>query len=254
MSTEDPSVHAAAAAAEDALRSTNAQAADLQDLHDEASVDAMLHLAPTLLHSPSGSVAGPISAISYPQASDQFRSRYKAFLASPEHASSPSKKTKRHDTRSKYIARTSRRSLLSPLGRLPVEVLTAVFSHLGPAALVVLAETCSYLRRLLLDNSAKRIWRYARESVLPARAPDPPEGWTEHQFAHVVFGKGVCEMCKTLTNRIPFSFELRVRLCHSVSYSLSCVDRLLTTFAAPARMRFSICVSSGLSADTMHIL
>lgn len=193
-----------------------------QDAEDAARVDAMLTLAPPLqpLQSISIDLGRPPTAVQTPH---QLRKDLKAFMAAASArstqaaASRPLTKARQSNIRQATLLGDTRPRLPSPLGRLPVEILLEVFAHTAIATLVSLADTCSYFRGLLMNHNSKRIWYRARQRAKPAPVPGPPPGWTEHGFARRVFGWAPCEVCGVRTDRVPLSFELRAKICYSVS-------------------------------------
>ncbi|KZV92679.1 hypothetical protein EXIGLDRAFT_768790 [Exidia glandulosa HHB12029] len=190
-----------------------------QDAEDAARVDAMLTLAPPLqpLQSISIDLRRPPTALQTPH---QLRNDLKAFMAAAPPARSTrrsSAKVKQLNTRPATQLGHTRPRLPSPLGRLPVEILLEVFAHASIASLVSLADTCSFFRDLLMNGRSKRIWHRARQRAKPTPVPEPPPGWTEHDFARRVFGWAPCEVCGVQTDRVPVSFEPHAKICYSSS-------------------------------------
>ena len=107
------------------------------------------------------------------------------------------------------------------LTSLPIEILAEILlcTHSPPTVLAV-SRTCSFLYGTLAQNTAASfIWRGVRTTCKPISLPDPDNLWmrSEADYAALVFGGGICEVCQKATRAMYVSFAVRVRLCDSVS-------------------------------------
>ncbi|GAA5836571.1 hypothetical protein JCM9279_000428 [Rhodotorula babjevae] len=98
---------------------------------------------------------------------------------------------------------------LEILKKLPVEMITEIFSHLDPDDLLTLSMVNKQYRSLLLAKSSARLWKSARARF---DLPDSTTGgFTEWQYAQLAFGKK-CQECGTTKAARP-DFGIRKRLC-----------------------------------------
>ncbi|KAJ7430625.1 hypothetical protein FB451DRAFT_471253 [Mycena latifolia] len=94
---------------------------------------------------------------------------------------------------------------------LPQDVVAEMLSsHCGPATLRQLRLVSRPLRDFLDENPF--IWRAARRRVL-FDVPLPLTGPSEVALADLMFGNIKCFSCGELTNVMPHSFALKIKLC-----------------------------------------
>ncbi|CUA70351.1 hypothetical protein RSOLAG22IIIB_00710 [Rhizoctonia solani] len=94
---------------------------------------------------------------------------------------------------------------------IPIDVFKEIASLLSPRDILTLARVNKLLRRLLMQRSAKHIWRAAESSV--DKLPPCPRHLTNPQYAALVFSKE-CSSCGiTVMRRL--DHVLGVRLCNA---------------------------------------
>ncbi|EUC67462.1 F-box protein [Rhizoctonia solani AG-3 Rhs1AP] len=93
----------------------------------------------------------------------------------------------------------------------PVDVFKEIASFLGPKDILSLARVNKLLRNLLMQRSAKHIWR-AAESTMDG-LPPCPRHLTNPQYAALVFSKE-CSSCGITVMR-QLDLMLGVRLCNA---------------------------------------
>ena len=107
------------------------------------------------------------------------------------------------------------------LTSLPIEILAEILlCTYSPPTVLAVSRTCSFLYRTLAQNDAASfIWRGVRTTCKPIPLPDSGDLWmrSEADYAALVFGGGICEVCQKATRAMYVSFAVRVRLCNSVS-------------------------------------
>ena len=108
------------------------------------------------------------------------------------------------------------------LTSLPIEILAEILLYTcSPPTVLAVSRTCSFLyHSLALNPNAAFIWRGVRKTCKPFPLPDPKDsGWetSEANYAALVFGGGICEVCQKTTGAMYVSFAARIRLCGSVS-------------------------------------
>ncbi|KAF8878930.1 hypothetical protein BD779DRAFT_1171151 [Infundibulicybe gibba] len=118
------------------------------------------------------------------------------------------KRRKRSRATAKALGkRTSKR--LDLLFSMPLDIIFEVASHLAPRDLIALSKTSRVLCRTLCSPNASSLWKAARNA---AGAPDCSPGFSEPQWASLMFGKPVCQQCNT-TNIYNIEFGVRRRVC-----------------------------------------
>ncbi|KAF8438057.1 hypothetical protein L210DRAFT_3761635 [Boletus edulis BED1] len=123
---------------------------------------------------------------------------------------------------------TARVSLTS----LPIEILAEILLYTcSPPTVLAVSRTCSFLyRSLALNPNASFIWRGVRKTCSPVPLPEPGDGWkmSEADYAALVFGGGVCEVCHKATRAMYASFSARIRLCGNWHCRAKLLDESLT--------------------------
>ncbi|KAK0233702.1 hypothetical protein IW262DRAFT_102333 [Armillaria fumosa] len=104
--------------------------------------------------------------------------------------------------------RRNLRGFLQMIKNVPLDVVYEVFGHLDPLDLLQLSRTSKQLRRLLLQDSARSVWKTARSNV--EGLPDIPADLNEAQYAQLLFGT-YCQSCLKPSRRA--QWETRTRLC-----------------------------------------
>ncbi|KAK0500578.1 hypothetical protein EDD18DRAFT_1347989 [Armillaria luteobubalina] len=104
--------------------------------------------------------------------------------------------------------RRNLRGFLQMIKDVPLDVVYEVFGHLDPLDLLQLSRTSKQLRRLLLQDSARSVWKTARSNV--EALPDIPADLNEAQYAQLLFGT-YCQSCLKPSRRA--QWETRTRLC-----------------------------------------
>ncbi|GAA5892407.1 hypothetical protein JCM8208_005814 [Rhodotorula glutinis] len=97
---------------------------------------------------------------------------------------------------------------LEVLKQLPVEMITEIFSHVDTDGLLALSMVNKLYRSLLLAKSSARLWKTARARL---DLPDSTAGFTEWQYAQLMFGKK-CQECG-VGKVARADFGVRKRLC-----------------------------------------
>ncbi|KAK0481649.1 hypothetical protein IW261DRAFT_1562943 [Armillaria novae-zelandiae] len=104
--------------------------------------------------------------------------------------------------------RRNLRGFLQMIKNVPLDVVYEVFGHLDPLDLLQLSRTSKQLRHLLLQDSARSVWKTARSNV--EGLPDIPADLNEAQYAQLLFGT-YCQSCLKPSRRA--QWETRTRLC-----------------------------------------
>ncbi|KAG7452375.1 uncharacterized protein BT62DRAFT_990614 [Guyanagaster necrorhizus] len=104
--------------------------------------------------------------------------------------------------------RRNLRGFLRMMKDVPLDVVYEVFGHLDPLDLLQLSRTSKQLRHLLLQDSARSVWKTARSNV--DGLPDIPPDLNEAQYAQLLFGT-YCQSCLKPARRA--QWETRTRLC-----------------------------------------
>ncbi|KAF9019439.1 hypothetical protein BDZ89DRAFT_1116745 [Hymenopellis radicata] len=118
---------------------------------------------------------------------------------------------KRVKTKHQSKSKQTQESRMGPLGKLPVELILEILSHLTPKSLFAIMFLCRTFCDILSDPSG-RLWKAARSNErIPM--PAPPPDLTELQWAKFLWNR-YCEVCgpgasKKLTNL----YSLRKRIC-----------------------------------------
>ncbi|KAF5340338.1 hypothetical protein D9611_007911 [Ephemerocybe angulata] len=92
--------------------------------------------------------------------------------------------------------------------KMPVDILFEVFGHLSPKDLLNLSRTNKMFEELISGTRATSIWMEARK---PYRVPEPPQFYSEWQWARLLF-ETRCEHCNT-KNVDHVDWFIRKRLC-----------------------------------------
>ena len=141
-----------------------------------------------------------------------------------------------------------------PLTTLPLELLGEILVRTRSTRDIITVALCSkHLRKTLTGSPAAFIWKRTRQVAVPDPLPDPPvsQRLSEHAYAVMVYGGGLCEVshqlgpldqaydrhsaidmkfcalfagydwwhqfCKVYTKEMYTSFALKLRICRSVS-------------------------------------
>ncbi|CAE6485419.1 unnamed protein product [Rhizoctonia solani] len=127
----------------------------------------------------------------------------------PEELSEPPRKRARKSTGRTHSKRM--RGFLAGIVNVPMDIFAQIMSFLQPIDIHSLARTNKRFRRLLMNRSARNIWRVAERNV--SNLPSCPNHLTEPQYAALLFGKW-CSMCGGTANVSRRMDEfLLVRLC-----------------------------------------
>ncbi|CAE6438796.1 unnamed protein product [Rhizoctonia solani] len=103
------------------------------------------------------------------------------------------------------------RGFLAGIVNVPMDIFAQIMSFLQPVDIHSLSRTNKKFRRLLMNRSARNIWRVAERNV--PNLPPCPNHLTEPQYAALMFGKW-CSMCGGTANVSRRMDELLlVRLC-----------------------------------------
>ncbi|CAE6429500.1 hypothetical protein ACGC1H_000908 [Rhizoctonia solani] len=103
------------------------------------------------------------------------------------------------------------RGFLAGIVNVPMDIFAQIMSFLYPIDIHSLARTNKKFRSLLMNRSARNIWRMAERNV--PNLPPCPNHLTEPQYAALIFGKW-CSMCGGTANVSRRMDEfLLVRLC-----------------------------------------
>ncbi|KAF8257604.1 hypothetical protein EI94DRAFT_1708816 [Lactarius quietus] len=133
----------------------------------------------------------------------------------------------------------------SRLDIVPVEILAEILRHVtSPRDVLSVARCNKRLRATLLNPSNVMIWRHARIHCVVPGLPLPPPGWSEPTYAAFIFDSGICHICGVSTNRMFFSFVIRVRLCGRLPNELSIVG--LRTDLEKATTEYEDMVARGI--------
>lgn len=128
-----------------------------------------------------------------------------------EEFSEPPRKRARKSTGRTHNKRM--RGFLAGIVHVPMDIFAQIMSFLQPIDIHSLARTNKKFRRLLMNRSARHIWRVAERNV--PNLPPCPNHITEPQYAALLFGKW-CSMCGGTANVSRRMDEfLLVRLCSS---------------------------------------
>ncbi|KAH6919091.1 hypothetical protein BKA70DRAFT_1249245 [Coprinopsis sp. MPI-PUGE-AT-0042] len=93
----------------------------------------------------------------------------------------------------KPLARPSRLQL-SPFANVPLEIIYEFCGHLQPLDLLHLARTCSALRQVILNKTARRLWIRSFDDLKQKGFPDCPSDLSEPQYANLVLSV-YCHNC-----------------------------------------------------------
>ncbi|KAF7316507.1 hypothetical protein MIND_00169900 [Mycena indigotica] len=101
-----------------------------------------------------------------------------------------------------------RRQKNCPLVELPLDVLFEIFGRCPPEDLISFSRTSHTLRAHLLSEASGGIWRAAREH---ADGPPVCPGMSEQQWAHLLYGKPVCQSCGARNiQRVDWGLQRRI--------------------------------------------
>ncbi|KAF8878919.1 hypothetical protein BD779DRAFT_1789089 [Infundibulicybe gibba] len=92
---------------------------------------------------------------------------------------------------------------------MPLDIVFEVASHLAPQDLLTLSRTNKTLHGTLHSPNASSVWKAVRSAV---GAPDCSPGFTEPQWASLLFGRPICEQCGS-KNVHNVEFGIRRRVC-----------------------------------------
>ncbi|KEP55695.1 hypothetical protein V565_001510 [Rhizoctonia solani 123E] len=109
--------------------------------------------------------------------------------------SEPPRKRTRKDAGRAHSKRM--RGFLAEIVNVPMDIFAQIMSFLQPIDIHSLARTNKKFRRLLMNRSARNIWRMAERNV--PNLPSCPNHLTEPQYASLIFGKW-CSMCGGTAN------------------------------------------------------
>ncbi|KAG2338543.1 hypothetical protein BDR05DRAFT_1004117 [Suillus weaverae] len=102
-----------------------------------------------------------------------------------------------------------KKTTLSLIVTMPIDILLEIFGLLEPADLLYLSRTSKAFRAVLLSNNAVSVWKSAR--VNRGGVPDCMPGMSEVKWADLLFGGSRCRVCGTKgITRIDFGIMRRV--------------------------------------------
>ncbi|KAF8873925.1 hypothetical protein BD779DRAFT_1568255 [Infundibulicybe gibba] len=100
------------------------------------------------------------------------------------------------------------RNAWANLLEMPLDIIFEILGHLPPQGLVALSRTNKMLRRTI-DSRGMMAWKSARLAV---GAPECAPGFSERQWAILLFGGTTCGICAT-GDAPKFEFSIRRRIC-----------------------------------------
>ncbi|KAJ7660563.1 hypothetical protein B0H17DRAFT_1337325 [Mycena rosella] len=109
----------------------------------------------------------------------------------------------------------------SHLHKLNEDCLGEAFSRLHPRDLLSLSRASRLLRRMLMNNVSRHVWRASLNTV--EGVPECPKDFAEPRFSALAFESG-CEQCSKKCKACRIDWDLRVRLCPR------CAAKLVTKF------------------------
>ncbi|KAG0658603.1 hypothetical protein C6P46_005723, partial [Rhodotorula mucilaginosa] len=130
---------------------------------------------------------------------------------SPKKKKKPRKKRakKSNDDKKKKKKKRGKQGKLETIQMLPLEMLSEIFSHVGPNTLLSLRLVNKQFHAFLSAKSSDSIWKAARRR---AKLPDI-EDMTEIQYAELMFGK-TCQGCYgDKVGKVYHDFFLRKNFC-----------------------------------------
>lgn len=102
-------------------------------------------------------------------------------------------------------------SLVSPLERIPLDMLGEIISYLEPLDVLQLSRTDNCLRDLLMNRAMASYWKRARENV--DALPPCPADMSEPAYANLMFTDH-CHKCLAEGEDVLTHVEARVQLCY----------------------------------------
>ncbi|KAF8996655.1 hypothetical protein BDQ17DRAFT_1429610 [Cyathus striatus] len=137
-----------------------------------------------------------------------------------------------------------KRGVLKQLPEMPLDVLFEIFGQLHPLDLVHLTRTTKTLRSILLEESARGVWRQARVNVVDL--PECPKDLSELDYTSLIF-ESHCQNC--LSRKSQICWDFRLRLCGK------CIEsdtRYTTETSWISSCIVSVCPSALYGADSRH--
>ncbi|KAJ6497440.1 hypothetical protein C8R45DRAFT_982902 [Mycena sanguinolenta] len=130
---------------------------------------------------------------------------------------------------------------LSPLTKLPAEMLGEIAAQTALADLIHLSRTCKSLHHFLFSRHSRYIWKAKLASI--EHLPPCPDDLSEYAYADLV-SLSTCQGCD-VGGRTVVDWDLRVRLCRQ------CLSAIITPFDE-ARLRFAKSPSVKIR-DLVHV-
>ncbi|GJJ06084.1 hypothetical protein Clacol_000273 [Clathrus columnatus] len=100
--------------------------------------------------------------------------------------------------------------------KLPIEMLTEIFSYLASPDILALARTNLFFFHILVKNEHLiYIWKEARKRFHPKPIPNPYFRFTEFSLISFLFDPSSCSNCGKPTRNLHFTYSLKAKACSS---------------------------------------